>query len=185
MNARSELLVIHDGGQVIAYAGVQLPSSRGRRTLPYIQELAGSRTALAAALFQIGRRYDAAEIAFITQPGEPEIRRVAAEKGWKAIRQPFSGTLGVIDPPALLAALHPLFEERCREPLQIAATEECARFAAHGEQYEIAAPGPLAALLFGGDTDEARRIPPLRGRMGELLRKILPLPLFWYGYSYV
>ena len=69
--------------------------------------------------------------------------------------------------------------------MRVSATEDEATFALGGEQYHVSAPGPLAALLFGGDTEEARAIPPCSGALGELLRAVFPLPLLWQGYNYV
>jgi len=104
-----------------------------------------------------------------------------------AVAQPFPGARGVIDPPGLLDALRPIPVERAAAAawMRVSATEDEATFALGGEQSHVSAPGPLAALLFGGDTEEARTLPPCAGTLGELPHAFFPSPLLWQGYSYV
>ena len=69
--------------------------------------------------------------------------------------------------------------------LRLSTEGERAILALGEEQYEVGALGQLAALLFGGDTEEARAVPTRHGALGELLDSLFPLPLLWYGYNYV
>ena len=45
--------------------------------------------------------------------------------------------------------------------------------------------GEFTAFVFGGETDEARAVPPLPPGLGQLLGRAFPMPLLWYGYNYV
>jgi hypothetical protein len=97
--------------------------------------------------------------------------------------------VGILRPRELLAALGPWIAERLRQRdaarLRVHATETETRFEIDGENYVLETPGQLAALLFGGDTEEAQTIPPLAGKVGALLEAIFPLPLLAYGYNFV
>jgi hypothetical protein len=189
MNAASELLTVRQDSHLVAYVGVQRP--RGGETDSArevrIQEFAGSRRAILAVLPALVERYSAASVSLTAQRLDMEMAVQARRHGGTVRQVSFPGTVGVIDPPALLEALRPLLAERAAASadLEISATAEGARFALGGERYEVAAPGPLAALLFGGDSEEARSLPPREGRLGALLETLFPLPLVWYGYNYV
>jgi hypothetical protein len=119
------------------------------------------------------------------QPTNQEFSFEARRHGWTAATAAFPGTVGVIDPAGLLEALQPLLAERGAADVRIEATEAGVRFALGGDSLEVGAPGPLAALLFGGETEEAQAAPRARGRLAERLDALLPLPLLWYGYNYV
>lgn len=189
MNRPSELLVVRQHGQPVAYLGV-LRSGGGTRETPgtaRVHELAGSRTALLAALPALRDQHQSASVSLVVQPTDVEMAVNARQHGWTATPLAFPGTLGVIDPPALMAALRPLLAERAEAAarLTVSATADEATFTLNGEQYQVGAPGPLAALLFGGDTGDARALPTCGGALGELLRALFPLPLLWQGYNYV
>jgi hypothetical protein len=111
----------------------------------------------------------------------------ARRKGWSAVPTAFPGTVGIIDPPAFMAAVTPLLAERAEAAarMTVSTTEAGATFRLNDERYHVAAPGPLSALLFGGDTHESRAIPRCGGALGTLLGALFPLPLLWQGYNYV
>jgi predicted N-acetyltransferase YhbS len=189
MNAPSELLTIRHATQLVAYVGVQRPrggaTDAGKEVR--IQEFAGSRRAILAALPAIVERYSAGSVSLTAQPVDAEMAVQVRHHGGTATRVSFPGTLGVIEPPALLEALHPLLAERATASadLDVSATAAGVSFALGAQRYAVAAPGPLAALLFGGDTEEARSLPARQGPLGALLETLFPLPLVWYGYNYV
>jgi GNAT superfamily N-acetyltransferase len=187
MNAAADLLTVLQDGQLVAYVGVQRPSSDGRpeERVIRIQELAGARQAIVAALPSLLERYGASGISLTVQPTNQEFSFEARRHGWTAATAAFPGTVGVIDPAGLLEALQPLLAERGAADVRIEATEAGVRFALGGDSLEVGAPGPLAALLFGGETEEAQAAPRARGRLAERLDALLPLPLLWYGYNYV
>jgi hypothetical protein len=58
-------------------------------------------------------------------------------------------------------------------------------FALGGESYVVETCGRVTASLFGGETEEARAIPPPSGRIGKTLAALFPMPLLCYGYHYV
>jgi hypothetical protein len=129
--------------------------------------------------------YQAVGVTLMAQPTDVELTLGAQRRGWRATRQAFPGTLGVINPPALIRALTPILAERTAAALTITTTEDCATFTVGTQHYRVAAPGPLAALLFGGETEEAHSLPPCGGPLAQVLRTVFPLPLLWQGYNYV
>jgi predicted N-acetyltransferase YhbS len=188
MNAPAELLTVRQDSHLVAYLGVQTPraSATGERVVR-VQEMAGSRRAVLAAMAAVLERHAAARLVLTAPESDVELAVLARQHGWNRATVSFPGTLGVIDPPVVLNAVQPLWIERddlARE-LSINATAESVRFELGPQSYEVAAPGPIAALLFGGDTEEARALPPCEGALGALLARLFPLPLLWYGYNYV
>jgi len=168
----------------MAYVGIQRPGDAAAR-IARIQEFAGSRRVIIAALPMLLELYDAAAISLTARPNDFEMAVLGRQYGWSPALQAFPGTLGVIDPPSLIDALRPLLAERSPADLQITATQDGATFELGSQRYSVAAPGPLAALLFGGETEEARAVPPREGTLGTLLESVFPLPLLWPGYNYV
>lgn len=185
----SDLLVIRQGGQSVAYVGVQRPCPGNSRTEgnARIAEMAGSRSAIIAALPALLDRYEAPVVNLWVQRMDVEMSTQARCRGWTPQPKTFPGTVGVIDPPALMEALAPLLVERSAEAadLKITATEDEVTFALGAEQVTMKAPGPLAALLFGGETEAAGTGPPQDSKLGCLLEALFPLPLLWYGYNYI
>jgi hypothetical protein len=215
MNRAATLLVVRQAGEPVAYMGVQkpVPNREGRLMAPRVSEMAGSRWAIAAALPHAAAHFGASSIEVSTLGADREWLAIARTQGWGLEPAAFPGTIGILDPYGFFVALKVVLAERLgeRSRLRIEASPDGVRFtlapesdplgplglslvrrsasAMRGgtstEAYEIAAPGPLAALVFGGDTTEAQAIPPLSGELGRTLMKLFPLPLLWYGYNYV
>ncbi len=188
MNASAELLTVRQEGHLVAYLGLQVPgATESAEKSVRVQEMGGSRRAIMAVLPALPERYGATTLTLTMGPADHEMAALARQQGWSPTRQAFSGTLGVIDPPVLLEALGPLLWERAAAAtgLRITASDEGAVFELGQERYTVEAPGPLAALIFGGETEEALAVPPREGALGELLETMFPLPLLWYGYNYV
>jgi GNAT superfamily N-acetyltransferase len=193
MCAPTDLLGIRQDGHLVAYVGVQRPRAADTRRsdasagMARIRELAGSRSALVDALPALLERYGGPAVDLQVQPSDVELTVQARRRGWTARTEAFTGTLGVIDPPVMMDALGPVLAERdeAAAQLRLNADQNGATFELGTEQYHVAAPGPLAALLFGGTTDEAQALPPRTGALGELLDALFPLPLLYYGYNYV
>jgi hypothetical protein len=103
--------------------------------------------ALLAALSALRDRHQSASVSLVVQLTDIEMAVNARRHGWTAVSLAFPGTLGIIDPPALLAALHPLLRERDQAAagMTVSATAERATFSLDGDRYHVAAPGPLAA----------------------------------------
>jgi predicted N-acetyltransferase YhbS len=184
MNQPADLLVLRQGNAIVGYAGVQRPSP-SRPGPARVREIAGSRTAMAAALPGIARQYGCEAAELVTWPSDAEWRSQAALRGWNWSLTPFPGTLGVIDPPRFLGAISPLVEERLGTDLRLEPAGEGARLHAGGESVTLDSMGQLTALLFGGDTPEARAVPELPAAVRAACDVAFPLPLLWYGYNYI
>jgi predicted N-acetyltransferase YhbS len=189
MNRPAELLLVRQSGQPVAYLGIQKSDAETVQTgsCVRIQELAGARMAIVAAMPALLRRYRANGVTFVVPPTDVEMSAIARDRAWTPTAQAFPGTLGVIDPPGLLDALRPILAERAEAVAEMTVTagDETVTFAWRGQEYEVGAPGPLAALLFGGETEEARALPACPAELGALFRSLFPLPLLWPGYNYV
>jgi hypothetical protein len=185
----AELLVVRQAGEPVAYVAVQVPrpDAEGRLPPARVRELAGSRWAIAEALPAAMERVGAAEIDVVTHAHDREWTTLARARGWTLEPTAFTGTIGILDPAAFFDRLEPYIAERLseRRRLRIQPSTAGVRFELGGQSYEVTAPGPLAALIFGGHTEEARAIPPLSGELGRALASLFPLPLLWYGYNYV
>lgn len=159
MNQPADLHVIRRGAEVLAYAAVQRPAADHR--VVRVREVAGSRSALAAALPGIARGYGLGAAETIHRPDDAEWRLLAARNGWEARPCRFTGTVGIIDPPRFLAAVRPLLEERCGGPIPAPPADT----------------STLTRALFDAE--------PPPGEFTDALRTALPLPLLWYGFNYV
>jgi predicted N-acetyltransferase YhbS len=187
MNRPSQLWLVRQEGHLAAYIGVLTPppASSASRPAVRIHEFGGSKTALAAALPVLLDRWGLTEAILVTQAGDIEFSSVAGRHGWRPQTIPFPGTLGVIDASTLISSVGPVLAERAPAEYEIEAAGDAMTLSADGERYRIEGAGSLAALLFGGDTDEARAIPPADGRVRQLLERLFPIPLLWQGYNYV
>ncbi len=187
MNQPADLLVIRRGNAIVAYAGVQRPgaSGLGLRGPARVREVAGSRSALAAALPGIAREYGCSGSEVVTWASDAEWRSQALARGWEWAPLPFPGRVGIIDSQRFLTAVRPLLEERASGELVVTAQGEGVRLEAGGDSVLVERPGALTALLFGGETEEAHAVPFLPERLRAAVDVVLPVPLLWYGYNYV
>lgn len=187
MNQPADLLVIRRGNAIVAYAGVQRPAHRstGEAAAARVRELAGSRSAVAAALPGIARRYGVERADMVTWPSDAEWRAEASVRGWSWRPLAFPGTLGIIDPARFLRAVRVLVEERVGDGLRLEGDGEGALLRLGGAEARLDTMGQLTALVFGGDTDEARAVPVLPARLQAAVDAAFPLPVLWYGYNYV
>jgi hypothetical protein len=189
MNRPAELLVVRQDGEPVAYLSVQQPSRDGEGRLGPARafEIGGSRWAIAASVGAILARMNAPGLGVVTHASDREWTTLARARGWTLEPVAFTGTVGILDPVALFDRLGSFIDERVGDGagLQIDASRAGVRFQLGTERYEVGAPGPLAALVFGGETEEARAIPPRTGELGRVLSRLFPMPLLWYGYNYV
>jgi predicted N-acetyltransferase YhbS len=191
MNQPARLWVVRQAGEPAAYLGVQRPRQRedGSPGPARALEVAGDRWAIAEAAPEVIARMGGSALELIGPDGDAALAAHARARGWEAATASFAGTLNVIQPARFFARLAPWIAERLGAAeaarLQVSATESEARFTLAGETYAVDTPGRLTALVFGGETAEARDIPPLTGRIGDALRILFPMPLLWYGYNYV
>lgn len=185
MNHAADLLLIRKRGIPVAYAGVQTPGLPQDPTRPVlVKEFAGCRAALARALPGIAARYAAPAVELIASASDSSWTAAAAP-GWAGATLPFPGTLGVIDVPRFLAAIAPLLDERAGASLRLEPDGDGARLQAAGETVFLEKAAQLTALIFGGNTEEARAVPSLSPSVQAVVGEALPLPLLWYGYNYV
>jgi hypothetical protein len=191
MNRPARLWVVRHAGEVAAYLGVQEPrrGEDGSRSAARAMEYAGDRWAVAEAAGAILAATGAPALELIGPDGDAPLRSQSLARGWEEALSSFAGTLGVLDPLAFFARLGPWIVERLGAAEASALTGEAEgaglRLRRGAETLLFETPGQVAALLFGGETEEARDLPPLTGRLGETLRTLLPMPLLWYGYNYV
>jgi predicted N-acetyltransferase YhbS len=186
MNQLADLLVVRHRGAVAAYAGVQRAASAPAGPQPArIREIAGSRSALAAVLPGIAQRYGLATAELITWPSDVEWRTQAALRGWTCTARAFPGTLGIIDPERFLQAIRPLLAERTGTALRVEPCGDGARLEVDGASLTLETMGQLTALVFGGETEEARALPEIPSALRAGIAAAFPLPLLWYGYNYV
>lgn len=183
MNQPADIRVIRHGNAIVGYAGVQRPRTGAEAAR--VREIAGSRSALAGALPAIAQEYEAAAAEVVTWSTDAEWRSQAMSRGWRWTPMSFPGTLGIIDPGQFFAAVRPLIAERLGSELKIEPAGEGARLSARGESVVLETMGQLTALVFGGETEEARCVPPLPEGVHEAVATAFPLPLLWYGYNYV
>lgn len=186
MNHAAELFVIREGGVPVAYAGVQSPQGLPDPTKPVqAKEFGGCRAALAHALPSIASHYAAPAVELVVSGSDAAWNGVAASRGWSGEAQPFPGTLGILDGPRFLSAIAPLLEERSGSDLRLVPEGSGARLEAAGETVLLENAAQLTALVFGGETEEARALPLFSPAVQEVVASALPLPLLWYGYNYV
>lgn len=187
MNQPAELLTIRSGGTLLAYAGVQRPApGKSAEGAPVcIREFAGSRSALAAALPGIASQYGAAAVEIVAGAGDAGWQTQAHWHRWEATSTAFPGTLGIIDAAEFCRSIRPLLAERVGTRLSLEADGEGAVLSVEGESIRLATQGELTAMAFGGETAEARAVPPLPPHVEAVVRQAFPLPLPWYGFNYV
>ncbi|MBI3911938.1 MAG: GNAT family N-acetyltransferase [Armatimonadetes bacterium] len=189
MNHPADLWIIEDGGVPVGYVATQQPSSGpGPRSPVRAYEFAGARRAVAEALPTLAAHYGAEEIEIVTQPDDAALLAEARRRDWRIGARGFPGTLGIIDGPAFFAALHPYLEERWGRDLgglELEPLPEGAIFRRAGAEYRLETRGLLTTLVFGGDVETARALPPPPAPVAEALRAAFPMPLLWYGYNYV
>jgi predicted N-acetyltransferase YhbS len=188
---RATLWVVRCAGRPVAYMAVQQPRRQkdGRLGRANAEEYAGDRWAIAEAAPAVARRMGADVMELFGPSADLALATHAAARGWTVEGRSFPGTVGILRPREFLAALGPWIAERLRQRdaarLRVYATETETRFEVDGENYVLETPGQLAALLFGGDTEEARKIPPRTGKVGTLLEALFPMPLLAYGYNFI
>jgi len=187
LNQASELLLIHRHGEPAAYAGVRLPTTdpSGTRGSVLIGEFGGSRRALAAALPAVASRHSAPAWELVARGDDTPWSAEATARGWLPEPHGFPGTLGIIDSGRFLHAIRPLLSERAGDDLTLSPEGEGARLTADNESVVLEDFTQLTALLFGGASDDAKRLPPLPPALRAVAEIAFPLPLLWYGYNYV
>jgi GNAT superfamily N-acetyltransferase len=191
MNRRARLFVVRLQGAPVAYLGVQEPSPGrdGGPTTARAAEVAGDRWAVAEGAGAVAGAAGADLLELVGPDGDTTLAGQARARGWEAGISSFAGTLAVLRPAAFVQQLGPYITERLGErlarELRVTVAGDGLCFCLGEESAALPTRGMVTALLFGGETEEARAVPPLAGRLGETLAALFPLPLLWYGYNYV
>ena len=201
MNTASDFWGVRLGDVLVAYVIVHQPSKARRRegdpTYTRVVELAGQRAAILASLPELRRHYDTEQIRIHAQGSDPVLARVLRlTTGVEGSESGFSGTLRVINFPQLMERCRPLLAERIGHAgaRELAFEADKPPGSADGgftirrgtETVRVNDLGSLAVFVFGArkpaETDTS---PTGDEALLRDLRAALPLPVPWYGISYV
>lgn len=201
MNTASDFWGVRLGDVLVAYVIVHQPAKTRRRegepTFTRVVEIAGQRAAILASLPEMRRHYGTEQIRVHAQGSDPVFARVLRlTTGLPGLESGFSGTLRVINFPQLMERCRPLLAERightATRELEFAADEPPGSAGGGftirrgAEAIRIKDLGSLATFLFGARKPAESDQPPTgNGALINDLRAALPLPVPWYGISYV
>jgi predicted N-acetyltransferase YhbS len=178
-------------GWPVAYLTYRLPGEDGPgRSRLAIEEVAGSRWAVLAALSRLRREYGVKEITLNCLDSDAEVRSAAAALGWAGERHGFHGTVGIVDPAAFWDACAPLFGERLGTDVSEVIglrTDEGIGITLAGEESRLQGMGGFTELVFA---------PPERrpavgaglapgSQLARVLDALFPLPLVDYGLNFI
>ena len=201
MNTASDFWGVRLGDVLVAYVIVNRPAKARRRegdpTYARVVELAGQRAAILASLPELRRHYGTEQIRIHAQGSDPVLARVLRlTTGVEGSESGFSGTLRAINFPQLMERCRPLLAERIGEAAagDLAFEADNAPGSAEGgftirrgaEAVRVGDLGSLAVFLFGARKPAETDSPPTGDEsLLRDLRASLPLPVPWYGISYV
>jgi hypothetical protein len=166
-------------GRIDAYLCVQAPveSSEGRAVS--VQEFAGQRDAVLAALPSILKEMKADRADVDCLGSDQELLRLAAARGLAVVPRGFQGTVKVIDPPRLL----PVLKRFAGPDVTVWASAEGFTVRLGTESFEVRGLDEVTALLFG--SIERQSVLPGSGPLREALESGFPIPLPDYGLNYI
>ena len=201
MNTLSDFWGVWLKETLVAYVIVHDPAKARRRpedpTMTRVVEIAGQRAAILSSLPELRRRYGTERIRIHAQGSDPVLAEVLrASTGVEGTASGFSGTLRVISFEQLLERCRPLLAERIgwRKVKEMrfhadarAGSEDGGFTIRRGTQeVRISDLGSAACYLFGARSRAEEDSDPTGD--AELLADVsraLPLPVPWYGISYV
>lgn len=168
-----------DPARVEAYLCVQEASDTPEGRIASVQEFAGPREAVLAALPLITKEMNVERAAVDCLGSDPELPRLAAARGLEAVPRGFPGTVKVVDPPRLL----PVLKRFAGPAVTCWASAEGFTLRLGPESFEVRGPESVTAFLFGS----AERQPDLPGPgpLRGALQAGLPIPLPDYGLNYI
>lgn len=186
------------GSTLLAYLIVNPPSAMRRNpddpALIRVAEYAGDRAAIVSALPILFDHYRAERLLVHVQATDPVFRARLVESGVVGIPSPTWGTVRVINFPRLMERCRPLLAERIgaasAAELRFEADERpgsaLGGFTIRRGSDALRVPdlGALAHYLFGAPDGT---VPALEGSpvLAAELAPAPPLPILWYGISYV
>ena len=201
MNTASDFWGVRVGDLLVAYVIVHQPGRARRRegdpTFARVVEFAGVRASVIAALPMLLRQYGVEQVRIHAQGSDPVLARVLhLTTGVEGIESGFSGTLRVINFPQLMESCRPLLAERaghgatselrCESDAPAGSANGGFTFRRGSETVRVSDLGSLAVFLFGARKPLEGDTPPTGDEsLLRDLRAALPLPVPWYGISYV
>jgi len=157
-----------------------------------IVEAAGSRSVLLEAVRSAAQELHVESVEIDAYVTDLAMRDACARVGAAGKIIGFHGTFKLLDAARLWTSFLPLISERIGIEFceQIKLTAEADELKVHtltfelaGQSVKIEGAREILAALFGSPQLDA--LAPLTGRLADLLRKALPLPLPLYGMSYI
>lgn len=192
LNGRAETrLVLAGDARPVAYVMFRPPGSRGVEGKELcVDELAGSRLALAHALPALFEEYDLDRLHVEALCSDHELIHLAAVHGWEVRPQGFHGTVGIIDPARFWQSILPLVRERLGK---------------EADDLVLDTDGRQVSVSFGGEKRGPINMPgftrlaflpqhkrntidlalPEDSPLKRILDRLFPLPLVSYGLNYV
>ena len=201
MNTASDFWGVRVGELLVAYVIVHEPAKtrrqEGEPPFTRVVEFAGVRASVIAALPMLRRHYGTEQIRIHAQGSDPVLARVLRlTTGVEGTESGFSGTLRVINFPQLMERCRPLLAERIGHAATHALRFECDAPAGSADggftfrrgdaSVRVDELGSLAGFLFGTRKPlEGDAAPTGDAALLSDLGAALPLPVPWYGISYV
>ena len=154
-----------------------------------IDELAGSRAAIAQALPALFKEYDIRRVTINHLGGDAEMAALARHHRWPTETGEFGGTVGIVEPERFWAACEPLFRERLGKGFKCLSfhADDRITIACGEEKLELDGMEELTGLVFlpPHRRDELKTGLPEDSHLRGVLDRLFPLPLVSYGLNYV
>ncbi len=185
MNQTAEVWLLRVAGARAAYAAVQWPMGpgAGENAPLVVMEVAGYRPAITATLPFLSRQYGAEAAVWVAGLHDAAPGALHLDPSDRTEALPFPGTLAMIDEGRFLDCIAPLVE-RSGTKVRMAAESDGVSITL-GTQRQHLSRSEFTALVFGGETEDARAVPELEPELRAQLQLVFPLPLPWPGFNYV
>ncbi|MCD6505215.1 GNAT family N-acetyltransferase [Candidatus Poribacteria bacterium] len=187
VNHPSDTWLVGVDGEMVAYICAQKPREEkdGVRVLN-VEEMAGSRTAVLAALTKLFDLYNVDRINLNTTAADGEMRSLGKLIGVPYVPRGFHGTLRIIDLKGFFAAIEPYVSERLEEDelwgLEIEFEPDLI-FRYEDEEFRLETIQDITAFVFG--SLERERPTPKGPKLSRILDKLFPMPLVDYGLNFI
>jgi predicted N-acetyltransferase YhbS len=192
LNGRAETRLILTGdARPVAYVMFRPPGSRGvEENELCIDELAGSRLAVAHALPPLFDEFDLDRLHIEALSSDHELAYIAATHGWDVQPQGFHGTVGIIDPDRFWQSIVSLVHERLGEEANDLALDTDGRQVNlnFGSEKTPALNMPGFTRLVFLPEHKREAVDPALSQdspLKRILARLFPLPLVSYGLNYV
>lgn len=177
-------------GELVAALSVNVPAKS--EDVMVVREMAGSRTAILAALAELTRVHPSAAVTVETYASDYGMRDVCQSLGISPRWESFPGTVKVLDAEGLWSGFASLVAGRIGpdnyRAIRVWAEADELRvhrlvFELGNETVEVDGDRSVVATLFGSVHSEP--LAGMDGRLAHLLRQAVPLPLPRYGLNFV